>query len=132
MVSLSVVRDVTQRQLLQKQLLQAQKMEAIGTLAGGLAHDFNNILQVALGYSELILGDDALPQRFRTDLKKINDASKLGADLVQRLLTFSRKAEVKPQPLNLNRRITDLRKYWNEPSRRWSKYSSRFPRTSPR
>jgi two-component system cell cycle sensor histidine kinase/response regulator CckA len=103
-----ILRDITEQASLQKQLLQAQKMEAVGTLAGGVAHDFNNVLQVTLGYTELMLGHQGLPQRVRADLKKVNDSSRQGAELVQRLLTFSRKAEFKPQPLDLNRRITDL------------------------
>ncbi len=106
----AVKRDITENLELSRQLYQAQKMEAVGTLAGGVAHDFNNILQVALGYSELMLGDEGLPQRCRTDLKKIYESGRRGADLVQRLLTFSRKTEIKRQPLNLNRRITELRK----------------------
>ena len=106
----AVKRDITENLALSKQLLQAQKMEAVGTLAGGVAHDFNNVLQVALGYSELILGDEGLPQSHRADLQRINEASRRGADLVQRLLTFSRKSEVKPVPLNLNHRITEFRK----------------------
>jgi PAS domain S-box-containing protein len=104
------IRDVTERKRLQDQLSQAQKMEAVGTLAGGVAHDFNNVLQVALGYSELLLGDEKLPEHCRSDLRKVYDSAKRGADLVQRLMTFSRKTEIKPQPLNLNRRITELRK----------------------
>ena len=94
----AVKRDITEHLELSKQLLQAQKMEAVGTLAGGVAHDFNNILQVALGYSELILGDEGLPQRYKADLQKINESARRGADLVQRLLTFSRKTEVKRHP----------------------------------
>jgi len=105
-----VKRDVTEHLELSKQLQQALKMEAVGMLAGGVAHDFNNILQVALGYSELILGDEGLPKRYRADLRKIHESARRGADLVQRLLTFSRKTEIKTQPLNLNRRITELRK----------------------
>lgn len=106
----SVTRDVTEHLELSRQLFQAQKMEAIGTLAGGVAHDFNNILQVMLGYSELLLGEEDLSGKHRSDLHKIYDSAKRGADLVQRLLTFSRKTEIRPQPLNLNRRIADLRK----------------------
>jgi PAS domain S-box-containing protein len=106
----AVNRDITEHMELSKQLSQAQKMEAVGTLAGGVAHDFNNVLQVALGYSELILADENLPQRYRTDVEKIHESSLRGADLVQRLLTFSRKTDIKPQPINLNHRVRDLRK----------------------
>ncbi|MFA6223774.1 MAG: PAS domain S-box protein [Desulfomonilaceae bacterium] len=106
----AVKRDVTNEVSLQRQLQQAQKMEAIGTLAGGIAHDFNNILQVALGYSDLIIGDEGFPQRYKADVQKISEAANRGAHLVQRLLTFSRKTEFKPQPLNLNHRVVDLRK----------------------
>jgi PAS domain S-box-containing protein len=104
-----IKRDMTKEANLQRQLFQAQKMEAVGTLAGGIAHDFNNMLQVALGYTELALGDESMPEHCRSDLRKVYDSAKRGADLVQRLLTLSRKAEIRPQPLNLNRRITELR-----------------------
>jgi two-component system, cell cycle sensor histidine kinase and response regulator CckA len=106
----AVKRDISQEVSLQRQLSQAQKMEAIGTLAGGIAHDFNNVLQVVLGYSEIVLEDEALPERYQPDLKKIYDSATRGADLVQRLLTFSRKTESNPQPIDLNLRITELRK----------------------
>jgi len=106
-----ILRDVTERKALQRQLLQAQKMEAVGTLAGGVAHDFNNLLQVVLGYSDLVLGDDDLPDQFRGDLEKIRLAGRNGADLVQRLLTFSRKTEPKFLDLNLNQRIRQTQKF---------------------
>lgn len=107
---IELVEDVTERRSLRSQLNQAQKMEAVGTLAGGVAHDFNNILQVIMGYSELIQDDERLPEVFKSDFIKINDAAKRGAELVRRLLVFSRKTDFKPQPLDLNRRISDLRK----------------------
>ena len=106
----AIKRDVTKEMSLQRQLSQSQKMEAVGTLAGGVAHDFNNILQVALGYSELILDEEELPEHLKPDINKIYESVRRGADLVQRLLTFSRKAEIKPVPLNLNHRIKEMRK----------------------
>jgi CheY-like chemotaxis protein len=83
-------------------------MEAIGTLAGGIAHDFNNLLQVTLGYSELLLQERKEDDPEYADLLKIFQAAKNGAELVQRMLTFSRKVEPKPIPLNLNRRILQV------------------------
>ena len=65
---------------------------------------------MALGYSELILSYEDLPKRCQADLHKILESARRGADLVKRLLTFSRKTEIKPQPLNLNRRIHEMRK----------------------
>ncbi|MFH1114465.1 MAG: PAS domain S-box protein [Pseudomonadota bacterium] len=106
-----ILRDLTERKKLQRQLLQAQKMESIGTLAGGIAHDFNNLLQVVLGYSELVLGDEDLPGRFSDDLGKVLLAGKKGADLVQRLLTFSRKTDIKPLDIDLNQRIGQTHKF---------------------
>lgn len=107
----AVKRDITEHLELAKQLQQAQKMEAVGTLAGGIAHDFNNLLQAVLGYSELVLADDDLPERFRDDLEKILAAGRNGADLVQRLLTFSRKTETRPLDLDLNQRIRQTGKF---------------------
>ncbi len=106
----SMKRDITENLELSKQLVQAQKMEAVGTLAGGVAHDFNNILQVALGYSEMVLADEDLPQSIKADVQKIYESAMRGADLVQRLLAFSKKMEIKPRPLNLNRRIDEIQK----------------------
>jgi two-component system cell cycle sensor histidine kinase/response regulator CckA len=105
----AVKRDVTNEMHLQRELLHAQKMEAIGTLAGGIAHDFNNLLQVVQGYSELLLTEEDTPDQVRSDLQKINIAARNGADLVHRLLTFSRRTQIEPRPLNLNHRIIEIR-----------------------
>jgi two-component system, cell cycle sensor histidine kinase and response regulator CckA len=105
-----ILRDLTLRKGLQRQLLQAQKMESIGTLAGGIAHDFNNLLTVVLGFSELLLiGKDERDPSY-ADLQKIHQSARSGADLVRRILLFSRKAEINPRPLNLNHEIEQTRK----------------------
>ncbi|HTY23903.1 MAG TPA: PAS domain S-box protein [Desulfomonilaceae bacterium] len=101
----AVKRDVTDELAVQQQLLQAQKMEAVGTLAGGIAHDFNNLLQVTLGYSELLLNEKSPNDAEYEDLHKIHHASQSGAELVQKLLAFGRKADSKPVPLDINRQV---------------------------
>ena len=91
---------------LQKQLQQAQKMEAVGTLAGGIAHDFNNILAAIFGNSELALLD-ANRGKPRPDLiESIIQAGKRGRDLINRLMTFSRKMEPNLYSVNLNQVVT--------------------------
>jgi two-component system, cell cycle sensor histidine kinase and response regulator CckA len=110
LISRGLIRDITEQRNLQRQLLQAQKMEAIGTLAGGIAHDFNNLLQVVLGYSELLLTEKREDDREYADLQKIFHAAKNGADLVQRLLMFSRKSEPKFAPMNLKKLIVQVEK----------------------
>ncbi|MDQ1240097.1 MAG: Histidine kinase, partial [Thermodesulfobacteriota bacterium] len=100
-----VQHDVTQQIELQKQLFQAQKMEAIGTLAGGFAHDFRNMLQVVLGSLELIEFNKDLPEKLLTDLDRIRKAATSGAELVKGMLVFSRKTSVQLEPLNLNKLV---------------------------
>jgi PAS domain S-box-containing protein len=105
----AVKRDITEHLELSKQLVQAQKMEAIGTLAGGVAHDFNNLLQAVLGYSELMLQRKKEGEPDYADLQKIYQAGKRGADLVKGLMTFSRKVDTKHVPVDLNQEITSVR-----------------------
>ncbi len=114
---LVVINDITERKKaeeeqdhLKAQLLQAQKMEATGTLAGGIAHDFNNLLTVVMGFSELLLAEKDQKHPEYADLQKIFHAAKNGAELVQRLLMFSRKSEPKPIPMDLNKQIVQIEK----------------------
>jgi two-component system, cell cycle sensor histidine kinase and response regulator CckA len=112
---LGISSDITDRKRsdqesenLRLQLLQAQKMEAVGTLAGGIAHDFNNLLQAVLGYSEILLQSKKEGEADYSDLEKIYQAGKRGAELVKSLMTFSRKIETKYVPLNLNKEIDHI------------------------
>ncbi len=101
-------RAQEERRSLLSHLTQAQKMEAIGTLAGGIAHDFNNLLTVINGYTEMILWDRSEEDPIYADLRKILDTGRKGAELVQRLLAFSRKADIKLEPLDVNGIINNL------------------------
>ena len=86
-----VLSDITVQRLVEAQLRQSQKMEAIGQLAGGVAHDFNNMLQVIQGYTKLSLGDDTLSENTRDYLTQVQGASTRAASLTQQLLTFGRQ-----------------------------------------
>jgi PAS domain S-box-containing protein len=100
-----VARDVTSEIMLQKQLFHAQKMEAIGTLAGGIAHDVNNLLQAVLGYADLLLMKKGPGDPDRKKLEVIQHAARDGADLVSRILTLGRRKESKARPIDLNDEI---------------------------
>ena len=100
-----LLRDVGQSELLERQLRHAQKMEAVGKLSSGVAHDFNNILQALTGYLQLLdqrLSQDSLGRRY---VRESEQAVARAAELVRRLLTFSRKAELQFQPLDLNQEV---------------------------
>ena len=96
-----VLHDMTELKQLQENLLQSQKMEAIGTLAGGIAHDFNNMLNAILGYAQISLREQGVQDSLRENLQQIIKAGLRAADLVQQILTFSRKNEQQRQPLLL-------------------------------
>ena len=96
------------RELAEAALKQAQRLEAVGQLTGGVAHDFNNILMVVNGNVERLRKDLAEP-RHRRALDSIDKAARRGADLTRQLLTFSRQQTVAPTVLDLSRRLPKLR-----------------------
>ena len=104
------LRDISERKKLEAQLFQSQKMEAIGTLAGGVAHDFNNLLQSVQGYAELLLLDKGHKNPDHGKLQNIRHAAKRGAELTRQLLTFGRKVESKRRPVDLNHEVGEVRK----------------------
>ncbi len=97
-----VAIDVTELRKLENQLRQAQKMEAIGTLAGGIAHDFNNILTAIIGYIQLVQMELQDRPGLNAKLNEAYAAATRAKDLVQQILTFSRKAEHSKRPLKLS------------------------------
>jgi two-component system, cell cycle sensor histidine kinase and response regulator CckA len=104
------VQDVTERKQLQAQLVQAQKMEAIGRLAGGVAHDFNNILTAILGYSEVLLTQAGEDHPWREDLEEIRKAGERAAGLTRQLLAFSRKQVLAPEVIDLGAVVANVDK----------------------
>src|SRR2546425_258429 len=94
--------DITERKALEMQLLQAQKMEAVGQLAGGVAHDFNNVLTAIGGYAELVREDLPGEDPRRHDVEEILRATERAATLTRQLLAFSRRQVLAPRVLDLN------------------------------
>ncbi len=106
-----ILRDITERrraEQLEEQLRQAQKMEAIGRLAGGVAHDFNTLLNIMLGYAELLLTELPPDDPRRERAEQIEKSAQTGALLTKQLLAFSRKQPIAPQVIDLTRMVRDL------------------------
>lgn len=102
--------DISDRRILEDQLLQAQKMESVGRLAGGVAHDFNNMLGVILGYAEFALAQIEEGQPLHPALKGIQQAARRSADLTKQLLAFACKQTVSPKVLDLNETLEGMLK----------------------
>ncbi len=107
---LGVATEITERKRLEEQLLQSQKMEAVGQLAGGVAHDFNNILTAIVGYTDLLAAELASNVRQLEDLEEIRKAARRAAALTRQLLAFSRKQVLEPRIIDLNSVVLNLDK----------------------
>ncbi|MEW6501435.1 MAG: PAS domain S-box protein, partial [Thermodesulfobacteriota bacterium] len=112
-----VYNDITERreaeearEALQSQLLQAQKMEAVGRLAGGVAHDFNNMLQAILGYTELSRSMVEPGSPLEENIREITTAARRSADLTRQLLAFARRQPANPKVLDLNETVSGMLK----------------------
>jgi len=106
--------DITESRTLEDQLRQAQKMDAIGSLAGGVAHDFNNMLNVITGYTEMALKRMVQDEKTTAYLHGVLDAATRSAELTRQLLAFSRKQLVQPRILDINKTISDEMKLLNK------------------
>jgi signal transduction histidine kinase len=100
--------EIARRESLEGQLLHAQKMEAVGRLAGGVAHDFNNILTVILGWSDMILAMPNLDTIVGRSIEEIRNAANRAAALTRQLLAFSRKQILQPRALDLNAAVVEI------------------------
>ncbi len=99
---LAVIEDVTQKKMLESKNIQQEKMEALGRLTAGIVHDFNNVLTVIRGYSEIILEDMTEDNRFYRDIKEIFETSKKASNLVNQLKLFYRNDSSDREVLNIN------------------------------
>jgi nitrogen-specific signal transduction histidine kinase/CheY-like chemotaxis protein len=106
---LTILRDVTERQVLEDRLRQAQKMEAIGQLAGGVAHDFNNLLTVITSYSGVLLMEMAPDAPRRGEIQEIADAADRAGVLTRQLLAFSRQQVLQLQVIDVNDVVRDMK-----------------------
>lgn len=102
---LTMIFDITEQKRLEAQFQHAQKMEAVGTLASGISHDFNNVLQAISGYVQLMLTKENQNQENLKYLSEMDLALGRASDLVQRLLTFSRKVKPELKPIDLTQAV---------------------------
>ena len=107
--AISCVLDLTERKRLEEELRQSQKLEAIGSLTAGIAHDFNNMLSVILSCSDVVLDDLGKGHKSTADVEDIRDAAQRSAELVDQLLTYSRKQARRPHVTDLGLFVTKLK-----------------------
>jgi PAS domain S-box-containing protein len=105
-----IAEDVTERRALEEQLRQAQKIEAVGQLAGGMAHEFNNYLGIVLGYSELLLEEVGASEGVRRNVAEIKAATQRAASLTRQLLALSRRQVLEPKVLDINAVVWETHK----------------------
>jgi PAS domain S-box-containing protein len=103
-------RNEEERSKLEGQLHQIQKIESVGRLAGGVAHDFNNMLSVIIGHTDLALLEGVPAQSFSENLREIRKAAERSADLTRQLLAFARKQTIAPKVLDLNETVAGMLK----------------------
>jgi two-component system, cell cycle sensor histidine kinase and response regulator CckA len=107
---MGVARDITDRKQLEREFAQAQKMEAVGRLAGGVAHDFNNVLTAILGYSDILRDSLRDNPSALADLEEIRKAGQRAGQLTRQLLAFSRKQDLTPEVIDINALVVELEK----------------------
>ncbi|WP_029029363.1 cell cycle histidine kinase CckA [Salinarimonas rosea] len=107
-VAIVYALETTEQRQLETQFAQAQKMQAVGQLAGGVAHDFNNVLQAIIGYSDLLLANHRPTDPAFQDIMQIKQNANRAASLVRQLLAFSRRQTLRPEVLDLGETMSDL------------------------
>ncbi|MBU4262681.1 MAG: PAS domain S-box protein [Proteobacteria bacterium] len=107
---LGIGHDITEHRRLEDQFVQAQKMESVGRLAGGVAHDYNNMLSVILGHAELALAKTNPAEPLHEDLQEIIEAAKRSTEITRQLLAFARKQTIAPKVIDLNETVEGMLK----------------------
>ena len=108
--AIETIQDLTERKNTEEQLRQAQKMESVGRLAGGVAHDYNNALSVIIGFTELAMDTTDPSQPLYENLNEVLNAAKRATNITRQLLAFARKQAITPQVIDLNENIKNMLK----------------------